>query len=372
MASSDLDAATEVLIAQLMAEDLGESYQKHLTPIGASYHDYEEPLSSYERQCLDAENNLDDEDDEGSGWGPDYPDGRDHAAAHSEGLNPIEQAAEGTWNSRFVDENGQVQDLITPEQSSLDGDDHQSDLILPSNPSDENPKGPPARVVSLPTRSAPKDRAGEISNISALTTLPSQTSPAINPGAIPRPQNHLGPSNDSRHDSFIPSNPSGPNEQPPASAKLEIEDHWDDGLDYSSYKGKGKAVRAYDEFKRGLRNGERGRQGLNTTNPKHDRGKDTDRDSEEEREGRDEKLPFIHIPWPRAEPDELLSQREDSEVVEIRVGDDETLESILRDIALREERRKKGKDLESREDHVGQQERGEKIVPGRRDVAVCW
>lgn len=70
MASSyGADAATEALIAQLMAEDFGEAYADHMRPIGSHAGDYEEPLTSYERQCLD---NPDMEDGEG-GWNPPTP-----------------------------------------------------------------------------------------------------------------------------------------------------------------------------------------------------------------------------------------------------------------------------------------------------------
>ena len=58
-----LDADTEALIAQLVADSLdyfasrtsSNPWNPELGPsqIGASYHDYEEPLSSYERQLLD-------------------------------------------------------------------------------------------------------------------------------------------------------------------------------------------------------------------------------------------------------------------------------------------------------------------------------
>ena len=58
-----LDAETEALIAQLVADSLDyftnststTAWNPNLGPsqIGLSYHDYEEPLSSYERQVLE-------------------------------------------------------------------------------------------------------------------------------------------------------------------------------------------------------------------------------------------------------------------------------------------------------------------------------
>lgn len=65
----EADAATEALIAQLLAEDFGEAYADHMRPIGSHAGDYEDPLTSYERQCLD---NPDMEDGEG-GWNPPTP-----------------------------------------------------------------------------------------------------------------------------------------------------------------------------------------------------------------------------------------------------------------------------------------------------------
>ena len=53
-------------------------------------------------------------------------------------------------------------------------------------------------------------------------------------------------------------------------------------------------------------------------------------------------IPLIWIPWPGCERDEIKERAEDNEIVEIRIGEDETLESILRDIAMRDERRVEG------------------------------
>lgn len=369
--SSGVDAATEALIAQLMAEDLGESYYRHSTPIGASYHDYEEPLSSYERQCLDAENNPDEEGEEGSGWGPEDSDEVSGAVAPDEGLYPTGPTNEGTWDSanenwdsRYVDEDGQVQEHTasgqSPQAAGANEDDNHSDSNSCSSPTNEELTGAPSRVVSPPAYDVPNNPADETHNISAPMTLPTLSTPGV-------PDGHLDPSDHSSHrEPFIPSFHLAPNEWLPASSGLEVEGQWDDGLDCSSSKGKGKAVRAYDEFKRGLRDGEKESWDPNIADLEHRRAEDADSDSEEEGEVRDEDIPFISIPWPCAENDELLSRREDAEVVEIRVGDDETLESILRDISLRDERRQKGKGVE------GRIECADEDVPGRKDVAAWW
>lgn len=371
MAPSDIDAATEALIAQLMAEDLGESYHRHSAPIGASYHDYEEPLSSYERQCLHAENDPDDEGGEGCGWGPEYPDVVDGAAAPVGGLYSTELANESTWDSndetwdsRFINEDGEVQDHTTsdysPPAAGAGKDDHHSDSNACSAPTKEDFTSSPARVIPLPAYDGPTSHASEIRN-SAPTTIPIQPTPDVlamaGPlGPIRVPNDHLDPSPNSSHlETFIPSSHLATNERLPTPSEWEVEGPWDDGLDYSSSKGKGRAVRAYDEFKRGLRDGEKECWDPGVADPEHNREPDADDDSEEEEEGeiRDEDLPFFRVPWPCAEKDEVLTRRENAEVVEIRVGDDETLESILQDISVRDERRQGGKGVENRVESAG-------------------
>ena len=372
----DVDPATEALIAQLMAEDLGEAYHMHSSPIGASYHDYEEPLSSYERQCLDAENDPDEQGEEGCGWGPEDSDGTNGASGPDESLYLNEPADEGTWNSTFVNDDGQVQNHTEPEQTSqvalTDEDGNHSDLTPCSNATSEGLAGFPAAVVSPPACDIPTDPACETRNISAPMALPTQTAPDAWPEPIFEPHNYNDLSDHSSpSESFTTPDSLAQNEPPSVSTTWKIEDPWDDGLDYSSQKGKGKAVRAYDEFKLGLRDGERPSRRLHVADLGHDEERDSDHDSEEQGEI-DEDLPFIRIPWPSTEQDELLCRREDAEVVEIHVGDDETLESILRDISLREERRQKGKGVEGRAECVGEQERGREEVLGSKDIAAWW
>ena len=381
--STDVDAATEALIAQLMAEDLGESYDSHSAPIGSSNHDYEEPLSSYERQCLDAENDPDEEGEEGCGWGPDLSDDVNGAATLGEGLCATGSAGEdtwdssdGNWESRFIDNDGSVHEHTTSERSpqaaGADKDCNHSD----SNPclTSENAglTGSPARVASIPAHNAPTNPAGETRNISAPSTFPTETRPCQCPGPVQVPDDHVDdpPRFTSPPSSSLPpaADVWGVSPAPqPASTTGELESQWDDGLDYSCSKGKGKAVRAYDEFKQGLRNNDLGDRWT-----KLDIDSEEGHDIEEEGEVCDEDLPFIRIPWPSTEPEELLSRREDAEVVEIHVGDDETLESILRDISLRDERRQKGKAVEGRVECVGEEVREREERLGRKDVEAWF
>ncbi len=389
MASSNIDADTEALIAQLMAEDLGESYQAHCAPIGASYHDYEEPLSSYERQCLDAANDPDDVG-QGSGWGLEETDGANEAAAPDEGLDSIEPPGEDNWDSRFVDEDGQVQDYTAPGGSpqAVDEDDTHSDSVPCSNSTSEDLAVSQARIICPPTDNVTTNPVGETPKISASTTQPTQPTTDICTEPIPIPCDHLSPS-DQDEPSIPSSHLKQQNEPLPSSNGWVVENQWDDGLDYSSSKGKGKAVRAYDEFKRGLRDAERESRDPKVAERNRERnanydGEDEDEEEEEEEEDdddeegeiRDEDLPFVRIPWPHVEKDELLSRREDAAVVEIRVGDEETLESILRDIERRDERRRKGEMVEDRVEEVlvgedvREGEEGE--VLGAKHLAASW
>lgn len=61
--ATNIDAATEALIAQFVAEDLNEATR-------ISWLDYEDPLSFYEQQRLLADANPDEAAMQTSGWGP--------------------------------------------------------------------------------------------------------------------------------------------------------------------------------------------------------------------------------------------------------------------------------------------------------------
>ena len=334
--SSEMDPATAALIAQLMAEDLGEAYESHSRPIGATWHDYEEPLSSYERQCLDAENDSDGQSDERPCWGPEDPDEIHRPVAPDESFSSTELAGDGTWNSSFMNGNGQVQQWTTSDHASqvavTDEEQTHTDPKPCSVPTNEGPADSPARIA--PTCNVPTKQPREVRNVSDPVAIPITTAPVARPGPAQVPQDHVDPSDGStRCEPVVPPNLVRPNERPFGSTPWDVEDKWHDGLDYSSHKGKGKAVRAFDEFKLGLRNGE-------IQSWAHCHGQEEDSEDEEESEDKskdesevdDDNLLFFRVPWPTTEQDEVLSRREESSVVEIRVEDDETLESILRDI----------------------------------------
>ena len=364
--SSDVDAATEALIAQLMAEDLGESYYRHSGPIGASYHDYEEPLSSYERQCLDAENTPDEAGEEGSGWGPEDPDEVNRVATLDESPSPNGLADHGTWDSSYIDEQGVQQTAASSLQSETSrntSENNENEDHCGADSSDRE-----SLVCSRPISHSPSnishDLPSKTNDIFQHPTDSTGTRPCLWFGPVQVPQDHLAstspsPVSDS-HPPAVDACEEPSTTQPPTTAQ-EVEDRWDDGFDYSSTKGKGKAVRAYDEFKLGLRDSHG--DGWTRIDAGIENGDcDTEDKDENEAEIDDEDLPFIRIPWPSVENDELLSRREDAEVAEIRVGDDETLESILRDINLREEKRRKGKAVEETRERQVEDVLGRKVV----------
>ena len=361
--SSDIDAASAALIAQLMAEDLGEAYENHSLPIGASWHDYEEPLSSYERQCLDSENDPDGQGDERSGWGPGDSDEINRAVAPDESSSSTEPAGDGTWNSSFMNGDGRVQQSTKSDHASqvavTDEEGNHSDPKPCSTPTSEGPADSPARIEPIPPYNIPTKQIREVRKVSDPVAIPG-TAPVARPGPVQVPQDHVGPSDDStRCEPVVRPNLVTPDEHPSVSTTRDVEDKWDDGLDYSSHKGKGKAVRAYDEFKLGLRNGEmQSRAQGHRKEEDSEADDDSEDESEDESEVDDDDLLFIRVPWPAIEEDELLSRREDASVVEIRVEDDETLESILRDI-----------DLKGKLKGIGG---GEEEVPKGKDGAGWW
>ena len=363
--SSDVDAATEALIAQLMAEDLGESYDRHSAPIGASHDDYEEPLSSYERQCLDAE----DDPEDGSGWGPKDPDEVSSVATLDESPSPNGLADNGTWDSSYMDEKGVQQTAASSlhsEASRNTNERHENKEHCDTDSLDRE-----SLVSSSPKTHSPSnifhDLTSKANNISPHALGSTEVQPCLSSGPVPATQDHVDDA------TSIPTSPVSDSHPPAVDARAEpsitqpsvtaqeVEDRWDDGLDYSSAKGKGKAVRAYDEFKLGLRKNHG--DGWILTDAEIENGDcDTEDEDEDEAEIDDEDLPFIRIPWPSAEPEEILSRREDAEVAEIRVGDDETLESILRDINLREEQRRKEKAMQETRERQMEDVLGRKVV----------
>lgn len=324
------DAATEALIAQLLAEDFGESFLAHSQPIGSSWHDYEEPLSSYERQCLEAS----DGEEEETGWGNEPAPETGPAATPTDNVPTVSTSLpvqeEHGWNSCWIDDDGLLHESITSQSNELATPDEDH-----SDAGTGGGSGSPARVVSLPTYHVLPNPAAEGRNCSAPVILVTGATPPTVPTEVPS----LPEQRPTRP-------PKEPASEPSIAASITDESPWNCN-DQSNPTGKGKA-RAYDEYKAGYRDG------LHDSLPTaEDEPTDTDTDAElvterceeEAQRGRQKgKLPHIRIPWP-CEKDGLHARQEDVEVVEIRLGEEETLDSILEDMCLSDERRVKGKGI---------------------------
>ncbi|KAL9637724.1 MAG: hypothetical protein Q9164_002027, partial [Protoblastenia rupestris] len=121
MASQDMDEATAALIARLMTED--QDYydpspaSAHSYAVGGSYHDYEDPTTSYERQIENGEQAF-----AGEGWGSSADESSGHETCTTPPtpyLEPIEAGLDrpstlnlpsnaslpvaNTWNSAGAD-----------------------------------------------------------------------------------------------------------------------------------------------------------------------------------------------------------------------------------------------------------------------------
>ena len=118
--TAEEDALTQALIAQLMADDMGETLEQHNRPIGSSVEDYEDPLSSYESGQLEGS-----EGEDGTGWGDEQAEGSGSGGA----MNTREEASAepavqypGGWDSHTAYSDGlQPAATGTEEQVEIDG-----------------------------------------------------------------------------------------------------------------------------------------------------------------------------------------------------------------------------------------------------------
>jgi len=416
MASSyEADGATEALIAQLMAEDFAEAYTDHMRPIGSHAGDYEEPLTSYERQCLD---NPDMEDGEG-GWNPPSPtiepvegptlaegeswDSRINndpriestpAGMSSQDAKPDKDASEGgveLENSlqevlNTLDYSSEPEEPLHHIQDPIDYHTnaptqrltrHASmpiqELVSPtengrrviSDPSrlesttDEPPQDPPnptpfapttathSRLLDLLTTTSTLnlERSNHLNtpaNLpSALQTFDStiSTSSLQNNGKGQATDTATTNSNDRMrefmnryHEAFISKRDAEIAYLKTKKGKgkaREGEDNWDEQLDdeigyLKTKKGKGKGKG-------------KEREGSNNWDAQLDDGVRGD----ESFDGGSGML-FLRIPWPdSSRRDREFREAMEAQVHEIWVGEEETVESILRDVAEREEVRER-------------------------------
>ncbi|MCJ1452958.1 hypothetical protein MMC28_003303 [Mycoblastus sanguinarius] len=415
--SSDADAATEALIAQMMAEDLAESYDVHSRSIGYSIEDYEQPLSSYELEWLEgsfAENeetraffaSSSPEMDswpntpppqspiqvtEGQAWDSHTADIDDLGATAQE---PLEQETDisdnGTPTTDYdlADSERRVFSLppymlphiddprrtvsadslpdsynrsteTLPAAQSLQVPCERPDFNLPSpvltNPT--FPELPPQHTTSVPNRVSP-DFAPLPTSAQPDKSAPHLPSTALDQASedllsILHRESHYEADLIPTRSDVLNRYASGrlwprPTRQAPYSADprlpylepfLPLNSWRDDPVDHSLSKGKGKAREPREGARWAKRKGLRFE---SRTEEKREEGVEID-DKDDYEEYDDGRILKLKVPWPYTKRDAEREALEDTEVVEIHVGEDETLESILSDISLREQHRAKGK-----------------------------
>ncbi len=367
MASSVPDAATEALIAQLVAQDLGDVYNDAHRPIGSWYGDYEDPLTSYERQVLE---HPDMEDGEG-GWNPLTPrlDPVEGPSILAEGVpwdSSVNEdpAIEPTLLRTVVEENPLV---VGPEHGSDENHagvsaeeplHHLNDPIhyhSPDKPTLTNPRhvSQPANELRSPTIDARRnitDPPHLETTIHHNFNYPSEIEPSRS--ASPLAPEPISPVVPARSES--PPFPSDLFRSSIATNELLLDWHMAEPAspDASPFKNKGKAPA--DQFTNEERSQRRAKaqatlsnswesDDQGTASKRKGKGKaradddvDIDKDSDL---GTDEEtgLPFLRIPWPGMTPGEkAFRDAMERIVVEVRVGEEETVDSILMGIMERD------------------------------------
>ena len=435
MASSDADAATQALIARMIAEDFGEAYEDQTRPVGSWYGDYEDPLTSYERGCIE---NPGQQNVGGAGWGTSTP---SVASEAEEGPSTLPQGA--TWDSgvnedtriestpyfrgdqssdavkpkRNQDEELDDEDISEGEESAdLDGpmdlnpdspivilkheDDDQKDdgedvsieqrshqLHHPirhhgskspsqrsprrlSQPNYERPSSPfttrrnisdPPRVENVVHENYNYPPTGQFSrlNVSSSPEISPKRSPkrrAAEPISLPIRSAKSRRLSGSFTPAYSPPpmldalSPMSPPSLVTNERLLDFYPHDTDLVDYSRNKNKGKAPEySTKEVEKPVTQHSRSRhQGLNTSSSsqqKNNKGKARatidnddgyDGDTSDADFHTDPKtgLLFYKVPWPGStRADRKWREHLEKQVTEIRIGEGETLDSILMDIA---------------------------------------
>lgn len=125
-AMDDDEAATRALIAQLAAEDMAELNARHSSNgIGSHAGDYEEPLTSYQRQVLENPNAVDGE----GGWDPPTPPANGWDEDHA-GLP--DQAWDSNFNAdpRIESTPALTADTLMAAGNGVDEDDNHSESSI--------------------------------------------------------------------------------------------------------------------------------------------------------------------------------------------------------------------------------------------------
>lgn len=384
------DALTQALIAQLMLEDLRVSHRQYSRPIGSSAEDYEHPV--FDRGQLEGNAGED-----GTGWENEHDDGYqsgngsgDHQPAPEQLPNLPAIEYPGGWDSGFAFSGGSQPAATDEHEYRMHKKQKSNPPDAPATSSADNTTGsdpmPPHTVQNRLPMSVPETatsygtgKARHDISPTAEQQTGSET-PPLNTASSPAP--------DESNEGLI--NVWGP------------EDIMDMDIDTSSAKNKGKAralpeendnddneeteeddendimgpeydfnmdepdfgptardarrsallakladltaarLRAQRDIDHAARNARRGAISAQIFRPFPDGEPSRSGSEPVYRDEGGNEMRFIHIPWPGSERDEIVERAEDNEVVEIRLGEEETLDSILLEMSLRNERRERG------------------------------
>lgn len=396
--SAEDDALTQALIAQLMAEDLGETLHQHRRLIGSSVEDYEKPV--FDRGDLD-----DTAGEDGTGWGNEDTEGAGSGTVEAASDEPETQPSDeypGGWDSQIAYTDG-LQPASTGIQKDKEQDNNQYNGHTANFTNKSSVSGPlPAytakdpftmSLANRPANDGPRNVWLETSTsptakeLAAANVSPPATTSSTDPNESEhRLINVWGPEDmdmdidtsseknkgkaravDTDEDADDDADEVDGNEaygidedtddQPTPKAKgkgRESDITWDtlldpaqsslDPLNPTARESKYSALMA--KYSRHLNKGSAlGTRllplGPITTPPLSLLTTCTCRSCENYPGFKDDEgneIPLIHIPWPGSERNEILERAEDNEVVDIHLGEDETLDSILADMSLRDER----------------------------------
>ena len=349
MAALQADAATEALIAQLMAEDFGEAYADQVRPLGSWYGDYEDPLTSYQRQCLENPNMP---DGDGS-WDPVSPVLSPAPSADpaplpewqmwDSGVNddfwcestspadPVDQSTKSNGENESGSEKGEDRDMggVTIEplahnyestHTPIEPDTHQNVVFLEEFGSTHT-----SPILDTPDPFDDETTIDENDNHSPAEKEKRETTPSIiTTNTPPLPDLKLPFHTRSTTPKPIPRDPSIP--QNLSTNELLLDSNYDIDLSTAKNKGKAKApiTSTHSPHKHKRRNA------------KSSRGIDSEssEDSDDTQSIDSASGPrLLRVPWMgrrMGRGEKAFAEAMEKVVVEVRVGKEETLEGILR------------------------------------------
>lgn len=297
---SGADAATEALIAQMVADDedhFGLSLHGS-SRVGASYHDYEDPITSYERQSADSSSEHDDD-----GCNPITAPSLDPVPANFSPQSPLEVSPNGGW------------DISEAQGNWSDGvSEHHDKTIGKSEHNDLNE-----------IRSAPAAPSSHQDSLDVLNSPSSVSDPNAYAATFPRAERN------SRY--YMSEDPPGHVDGSVDFRRRALEQDSNDDKTSSprTPKRKDKGKGREPAFTEGW--GESSQHSSYYNNKQWDTPIDEGRELLQQilRDGEyfdeNDNLHLV-VPWPYPESDQEKAMREDSEVVEIHLGEEDESSDI--------------------------------------------